>query len=214
MYFSSEIVVLLFSSSCPKKFLALSKDAENKGICTASKKYQETKLEELENNRTTISEEKYKKAKQLITEKSCLCVGLANASYLENNIKIKGQDQGVVICPGPNIAYFNQEVSLAKMIQHIYGKANVLGSEKRPNFFVKELKMYIDYLKNDIENIADEINASKTKKLESFKNNLLEGIEYYQKMFSNISNFQTIKNDVIHQFESYKNELKAIKIPN
>lgn len=201
-------------SSCPKKFLALNKDAEGKGICTASKKYQDTKLEELESTRATISEEKYEKTKQSITEKSCLCVGLANASYLENDIKIKGQDQGVVICPGPNIAYFDQEVSLAKMIQHIYGNTSILRDENRPNFFVKELKMYIDYLKNDIETIADEINAAKTKKLESFKNNLLEGIEYYQTMFSNISNFQTIKNDVINQFESYKNELKLIKIPN
>nr|WP_288834001.1 hypothetical protein [uncultured Flavobacterium sp.] len=200
-------------SSCPKKFLALNKDAEGKGICTASKKYQDGKLEELEEKRNTISIENYEKAKQQITEKSCLCVGLANASYLENNIKIKGQDQGVVICPGPNIAYFDQEVSLAKMIQHIYGNTTVLRDTTRPNLFVKELKMYIDYLKNDIQSITEEINTAKTKKLESFKSNLLEGIEYYQNLFSTIPNFETIKNEVLNQLNSYKNELFSIEIP-
>ena len=86
-------------SSCPKKFLALSKEYGPKGMCPASKKYQDLKLETLELERDTISNEAYNKKKNSITEKSCLCVGLANASYLENNIKIKGQSQGVVICP-------------------------------------------------------------------------------------------------------------------
>jgi hypothetical protein len=200
-------------SSCPKKFLALNKDAEGNGICTASKKYQDTKLQELEENRSTISVQKYEKSKQIITEKSCLCVGLANASYLENDIEIKGQDQGVVICPGPNMAYFNQEVSLAKMIKHIYGNASVLGNTNRPNFFMKELKMYIDYLKNDIQSISDEINAAKTKKLDSFKNNLLEGIEYYQNLFSSTTYYETIKNEIENQLYNFKNELSSIEIP-
>ncbi|KDN54268.1 hypothetical protein [Flavobacterium seoulense] len=200
-------------SSCPKKFLALNKDSEGKGICTASKKYQDEKLEELEANRNYISFENYEKTKQSITEKSCLCVGLANASYLENNIEIKGQDQGVVICPGPNIAYFDQEISLSKMIQHIYGNTNILKDNHRPNLFVKELKMYIDYLKNDIQSIAEEINNAKTKKLESFKNNLLEGIEYYQNLFASIPNFETIKKEIVQQFEFYKNEIQSMEIP-
>ena len=200
-------------SSCPKKFLALNKDAEGKGICTASKKYQDEKLEELEANKNNFSANNYEKAKQSITEKSCLCVGLANASYLENNIEIKGQDQGVVICPGPNIAYFDQEASLSKMIQHIYGNTSVLRNNNRPNLFAKELEMYIDYLKNDIQSISEEINNAKTKKLESFKNNLLEGIEYYQQLLTNISDFKNIKKEILNQFESYKNELQSIEIP-
>ncbi|WP_026715078.1 hypothetical protein [Flavobacterium daejeonense] len=200
-------------SSCPKKFLALNKDAEGNGICTASKKYQDSKLEELEANKNNISLENYEKAKQNITVKSCLCVGLANASYLENNIKIKGQDQGVVICPGPNIAYFDQEVSLSKMIQHIYGNDSVLQNPNRPHFFIKELKMYIDYLKNDIQAIGQEINNAKTKKLEAFKSNLLEGIGYYQNLFAVISNFETIKKEISKQFELLKNEINNIEIP-
>ena len=200
-------------SSCPKKFLALNKDSQGNGICTASKKYQDGKLEELEATKNILSIANYEKAKQNITEKSCLCVGLANASYLENNIKIKGQDQGVVICPGPNMAYFDQEVSLSKMVQHIYGNITILRTTSRPHFFAKELKMYIDYLKNDIQNIGSEINNAKTKKLTSFKSNLLEGIAYYQNLFECIPDFESIKNEVISQFEHYKKELQAIEIP-
>ena len=200
-------------SSCPKKFLALNKDSQGNGICTASKKYQDGKLEELKANKNILSIANYEKEKQRITEKSCLCVGLANASYLENNIKIKGQDQGVVICPGPNMAYFDQEVSLSKMTQHIYGNTTVLRTTNRPHFFVKELKMYIDYLKNDIQTIGNEINNAKTKKLESFKNNLLEGIAYYQDLFESITDFESIKKETTKQFEYYKKEIQAIEIP-
>ena len=200
-------------SSCPKKFLALNKDAEGNAICTASKKYQDTKLEELEGKKNSVSAETYAKIKDSITEKSCLCVGLANASYLENDIKIKGQAQGVVICPGPNMAYFDQEVSLSKMVQHIYGNASVLRVTDRPNMFVKELKMYMDYFKNEIKEVAQEITTPQMKKLQAFKNNMLEGIEYYHNLFSSTHFFENGVKEIQKQLDNYKTELTAIEIP-
>ncbi len=197
-------------SSCPKKFLALSKEMGPEGICTASKKYQDVKLAELEANKTNFSEKTFENAKTKITEKSCLCVGLANASYLENDIKIKGQEQGVVICPGPNMAYFDHEVSLLEMSKHIYGNANVLSNNNRPNMFVKELKMYIDYLKNEIDTISNEITANQIKKWNLFKSNLLEGISYYQNLFiENTLQNKTIQNALFF----YKEDLIELKIP-
>lgn len=200
-------------SSCPKRFLALSKELDEKGICTSSKKYQDIKLAELEEKRNTLSAENFEKHKFNITEKACLCVGLANASYLENNIKIKGQAQGVIICPGPNMAYFDQEVSLSKMVQHIYGNASVLRVSNRPNMFVKELKMYIDYLKNEIKEVSEEITSGQIKKLNAFKNNLLEGIEYYENLFSSIDFFENLKKEIQNQLQLYKTEIDTIKIP-
>jgi hypothetical protein len=200
-------------SSCPKKFLALNKDADGNAICTASKKYQDSKLQELEDKKDTVTAENYAKAKDSITEKSCLCVGLANASYLENDIKIKGQAQGVVICPGPNMAYFDQEVSLAKMVQHIYGNASVLRVTDRPNLFVKELKMYMDYFKNEIKEAASEITAPQIKKLQAFKNNMLDGITYYENLFSNSHYFENGVKEIKNQLDNYKTELTKIEIP-
>ena len=197
-------------SSCPKKFLALSKEMGPEGICTASKKYQDVKLAELESNKDNYSEKTFENAKTKITEKSCLCVGLANASYLENDIKIKGQAQGVVICPGPNMAYFDKEVSLLEMSKHIYGNANVLSDNLRPNMFVKELKMYVDYLKNEIETISEEVTANQIKKWNSFKNNLLEGIAYYENLFAaNTLPNKTIQNALFF----YKENLIEFRIP-
>lgn len=200
-------------SSCPKRFLALSKEYDAKGICTSSKKYQDLKLDELELQKETLSAEIFEKKKNNITEKACLCVGLANASYLENDIKIKGQAQGVIICPGPNMAYFDHEVSLSQMMQHIYGKVSVLNTIDRPNLFVKELKMYLDYLQNEIESVSDEITAAQIKKWNAFKNNLIIGIGYYEDLFSGNSFFQKTKKEILNQFESYKQELIKIVIP-
>lgn len=182
-------------SSCPKKFLALHKDAEGKGICTASKKYQDEKLATLEEKKQTLTQEQYENCKNSITEKSCLCVGLANASYLENNIPIKGQDQGIVVCPGPNLAYFDQEITLKKMVQHIYGNDTILKGY-RPNVFINELKMYVDYYKNEIKQAALEQSQSQLKKLATFKKNLLEGINYYQSVLPFAAAFESIGEDI------------------
>jgi hypothetical protein len=200
-------------SSCPKKFLALSKEFGNEGICTSSKKYQDVKLEELKEIKDTLSEETFEKMKFDITEKACLCVGLANASYIENHIKITGQSQGVIVCPGPNMAYFDKEVSLSEMVQHIYGNANVMTDANRPNLFVKELKMYIDYLKNDIKNISNDITASQVKKLKAFKSNLFEGIAFYQDFFANTNYFGNSIKEIQNQLEFYTKELSGVVVP-
>lgn len=200
-------------SSCPKRFLALSKEYDAKGICTSSKKYQDLKLEELLLEKDILTAEFFEKKKNSITEKACLCVGLANASYLENDIKIKGQAQGVIICPGPNMAYFDKEVLLSTMVQHIYGNASVLTITDRPNLFVKELKMYLDYLKNEITAVTEEITLGQIKKWNSFKNNLLEGIEYYEDLFSKTPFFESIKNQMQSQLNICKGALIAIEIP-
>jgi len=198
-------------SSCPKKFLALSKEFGPEGICTASKKYQDVKLEALAARKESMTTSTYDMAKTKITEKSCLCVGLANASYLENDIPIKGQQQGVVICPGPNLAYFDKEVSLSEMIRHIYGKTTVLSETYRPNMFVKELQMYVTYLKNDIATYTDELSIKSIKKWSAFKSNLLDGVGYYQQLFENIGaiEYGNIQSELI----TSKNEIHTIKIP-
>ena len=200
-------------SSCPKRFLALSKEYDVKGICTSSKKFQDLKLAELLLEKDILTAEIFEKKKNTITEKACLCVGLANASYLENDIKIKGQAQGVIICPGPNMAYFDKKVSLSKMVQHIYGNASVLTVTDRPNLFVKELKMYLDYLKNEITAVTEEITLGQIKKWNSFKNNLLVGIGYYEDLFAKTPFFESTKNEIFSQFNSYKLELFEIEIP-
>lgn len=200
-------------SSCPKKFLALSKEYGPKGMCPASKSYQDLKLEELDAEKDSLTKEAFERRKYNITEKACLCVGLANASYLENDIKIKGQQQGVVVCPGPNLAYFDKEVSLSDMVKHIYGNASVLGNTERPNVIINELKMYVDYLKNEINEFSEQITAAQTKKLKTFKSNLTEGIEYYQNLIGSNNWFEKSRQNIEKQLKQYKDELLELCIP-
>ena len=201
-------------SSCPKKFLALNKDSSGNAICTASKKYQDIKLQELDSKKTTLATTVYEQARDRITEKACLCVGLANASYLENDIKIKGQDQGVVICPGPNIAYFDKEVSLSEMCQHIYGKSSTVQLTNRSNFLVNELKMYVSYLDNEITNTFEELTIAKIKKWDLFKKNLIDGIQYYKKLLNTSLHFEHQKDEILLQLEKYQLEIQKITVPS
>jgi len=200
-------------SSCPKKLLALSKEFSEQGTCTASRKYQDIKLEELATLKNELSETEFDKRKTKITEKACLCVGLVNAAYMENGIKIKGEEQGVVICPGPNLAYFDKVVSLLDMVKHIYGNTSVLGKINRPNLFINELKMYVDYLKNEISEVTNEMTTAQLKKLQSFKNNLLDGIEYYEKLFAETAFFKRDFTTIQNQLQDYKQALASTEIP-
>ena len=156
----------------------------------------------------------FEKLKASITEKSCLCVGLVNAAYLENDIKIKGQEQGVVICPGPNLAYFKEEVSLSDMVKHIYGNNNVMTHVNRPHVFIKELQLYIAYLKNDITDFSiGIISSGQIKKWNSFRNNLSAGIQDYMYLFANTSDFKPDTLNIQQQLSQYQLDLNDIKIP-
>jgi len=195
-------------SSCPKKFLASNKDYTEKVICTASKKFQTIKLNELKTKNLTSSE--YLEKANQITDKACLCEGLSNAASINYNIEKKGEDQGVAICPGPNMAYFSKELSLKEMIAHIYGKINVVDTNKRPHMFIKELSMYVDFYSKKVDEFKDSLSAKNEKYLTTFKQNLNDGIEYYYNLFSE---FDSNKETLLNQLETLKNELFNAQIP-
>lgn len=199
-------------SACPKKLLALNTEYNKEGICTASRKYQQLKLTELAQQKGSFSLVKMKEKQAEITVKSCLCVGLANTAYLENDIEIKGERQGVVICPGPNLAYFNKEVSLKDMTRHINGYESVLANGYRPHMFIKELQLYVDYLKEEIKKTTD-INKKIIKKWEAFKTNLEEGIEYYKSLFDQNISFLSEQTVLQGELLFYQKQLEAIEIP-
>ncbi|HLW41522.1 MAG TPA: hypothetical protein VKY82_04060 [Flavobacterium sp.] len=201
-------------SSCPKKYLALNKEYDPQGMCTASKKYQDIKLAELEQQKDTLSEKAIEQKKAEIFEKACLCVGLANASYLENGLEIKGQQQGVVICPGPNLAYFDKIISLADMVKHIYGKNNILQDNNRPNMFVKELQMYVDHLKKGVAECTENMTTVQVKKWSAFKSNLQSGIDYYKELLVQSKFFANEKEQIQQQLERCRLQVNEVKFLN
>ncbi len=168
-------------SSCPKKYASLNTEFTEKVICTASRQYQEMKLKELDAKE--LEKEKYKKEYDTITEKSCICVGLGTSALLANDLNTKVEGAGVSVCPGPNIAYFSETVSLKTMADHIYGRTNIIKRKDRPFIFNKELSLYVDYYKNILAELPAEGDEKQEKYLKNFLKNLNEGIAYYKELF-------------------------------
>jgi len=168
-------------SACPKKLLAFNTEFTEKPICTASNQYIKLKLEELK--KENLPEEQFKIKYEKLTEKECLCNGLSNSSLIMNNLDVKMEGTAVSVCPGPNIAYFSGTFSLKEMVGHIYGKMNILNTENRPNLFIKELKMYVDYLNDKFSEVTDTVSDKQAKYFDTFVKNMNDGIEYYKNLF-------------------------------
>ncbi|WP_445955420.1 hypothetical protein [Yeosuana sp.] len=197
-------------SSCPKKFVSLNKEFKETGICTASREYQYLKIKELEAKQ--LPEQEHLGALNKITEKTCTCVGLGTSALLAYNLDTKVEGEGVSICPGPNMAYYSKIMSLKNMTDHIYGRDNMITRTDRPNMFVKELHIYIEFLKNKLNDIKEVMSKKEEKYMLTFANNLDEGILYYQNLFMNFVNtFEEIKQTVLTELELGTLALKNIR---
>ncbi len=197
-------------SSCPKQYIALDKELDEKGVCKASRQYQRAKIKEL--GTLSISQEEYQKRYDAIVEKSCICVGLGTAALLKNDLDTKVEGDGVSVCPGPNMAYFTKEVSLREMVDHIYGRANIIEREDRPNMFIKELNIYIDYLKGKIEEAGEAATVRQQKYLNKFSENLSMGIQYYQELFDNVvDKFQDAKSTIFKELDNAHRHIATLK---
>lgn len=198
-------------SPCPKKYVAMNSEYTEIPICSASRRYQRAAIKDLDSK--NLEPAKYKKLYDKIVEKSCICVGLGTASLLANNIDTKAEGTGVSVCPGPNIAYFSRKASLKEMVDHIYGRANIITRTDRPNMFVKELKIYIDFLKNKIEETKDEMTKKQKKSLQSFAENLIEGNNYYHKLFNELKDkFTETKESILNELAIGNKTLQTISI--
>jgi hypothetical protein len=193
-------------SACPKKFLQFNNEY-GKPLCTASSKFINLKLNELKNE--NLPEAEYLKRYNKIIEKECLCNGLASSALLVNNLDIKMEGPAVSICPGPNIAYFSGRFSLKEMVDHIYGRINILNTSNRPNMFVKELKMYVEYLIKKIEETNFPFTDEQVKDFRIFISNLYDGIEYYKNLFSqNRKAFEDSFDKAMADIHKYENQLR------
>ncbi len=200
-------------SSCPKKFLALTPTDDGKTICKASSKYQKSKIIELEEKKSELSDSEYNQQFKNITEKSCLCLGLGASVMMLNKMNRKAEGDAVSICPGPNLAYYSKTKSLQEMVGHIYGRNNVIERTDRPNMFIKELGLYLDFLQNKIEETTGVLNRKQEKYFLTFEKNLREGILYYNQLFSDLTEFSgSVKGQILKDLEISKQALDFLNI--
>jgi hypothetical protein len=171
-------------SPCPKGYLVSNTEFSVKPVCTASIFYQKRKLKEVENSSLEGTEKKI--AIQKIIDKACLCEDLAAPAIMINELETK-RPQMTAVCPGPNLAYFSREMSFKDLVNHIYGKINVLNSVKRSNMFINELGMYIDFLGKELKEAVKEQLVQKRKKyFSNFSTNLINGMDYYYELIPSL----------------------------
>ncbi len=189
---------------CTKGFLKYNTEYTEKPICTSSRQYQTLKLKELDE--LNLPKEEYQKTFNQIVEKECLCKGLSTSALISKDIDVKS-DFKVTACPGPNLAYFSKVSTLQEMVDHIYGRNNLLDDRPRPHMFLKELGMYLDIFKERMEEfLKNPENQKEIKNLKSFQINLIDGINYYKTLFAEK------KKEVINDLEGMLQKYSVINI--
>lgn len=196
-------------TSCPNKFIQLNKEFKDSGLCIASREYQHLKLKELES--LDLSETDKKKKQNQITERACICVGLGTSILLLNKMSTKKVGDGVSVCPGPNMAYYNKTMSLKSIVDHIYKRNDVLSTLERPHFFIKELSLYVNHFNEKVEEVKTDFDKKRLRYLSKFKNNLEQGIHYYKTLFENNKLFVEVNKEVLlNALETESQKLNSI----
>ncbi|MDP1843973.1 MAG: hypothetical protein Q8K64_11170, partial [Sediminibacterium sp.] len=168
-------------SPCTEKHLALNTEFTKEPICTASKKYMRLKIANLQTQ--NLSEIEYQQQVSATLAKECLCIGLSNSASINYQQQFVKSLNAVTICPGPNIVNFTKVVSLKTMVDHIYGRTNIILNSNRPHMFIAELNLYIDYLKDQLKDSLPIEQLAKLKKYSTqYFENLKEGIRYYRNL--------------------------------
>ncbi len=184
-------------SSCPKGFVASNTEFTGRPICVASRAYQKRKLQHLPAQ--GFPAQQLALVRENVLAKSCICHDLAGSATLKNRIDPNATS---AVCCGPGIVDFSRIATLKEMVDHIYGRLSLLTNPDRPHMFIRELNLYVDYLRDEIDKFSAGILSSAPKYFQEFKENLLKGIEYYQGLADQF---------VEEQQQRFLNDLKMLR---
>lgn len=162
-------------SPCPKGFLVANTEFTDVPICRASRAYQKRKLEQLAE--ATLPVLQSNAFREDVLAKACICHDLAGGATINAGI-----DPGAkaAVCCGPNIVNFSKVASLQDMVSHVYGRLSLLTNAERPHMFIRELALYVEHLRKELEKCSLELSSCAPQYFTEFRENLLSGIEYYR----------------------------------
>jgi hypothetical protein len=201
-----------YGNCCSEQLLVTNTEFTEKPICIASSKYQKQKLKQLKT--LNLSEEVYKKKYNEVVSKECLCVGLSNSAVVNYKLEpFEDNSLAISICPGPNIAYFSKIASLKEMVDHIYGRINLLTEKYRVHFFIKELKLYVDYLVEKFNESKNDIDEKIKKFLHSLCETILKGIQYYKGIIDKLVQVaETTKEIILKDLLCFEEQVKGVMV--
>jgi hypothetical protein len=198
-------------SPCTKKFLIGNTEFTKEPICLASTQYQRLKLKQLQS--MNLAPDVLERTTEKMLDKACLCEDLAAAAVINSGMN-GSSDHPVAVCPGPNLAYFSKIVSLEEMVGHIYGRMQLITVTDRPNMFINELRLYIDYLKKEIQKRYDSITTREQVRFNTFKSNLQDGINYYKSLIPElVQETERYREMMRNQLLELEQELMDIVVP-
>jgi hypothetical protein len=199
-------------SACGKGYVQLfNKEFTANPICTASRQYQRLKLDQIDGE--TMTDQQRAESRQRVLVKSCICHDLAGGATLKYGIDPAATP---AICCGPNIVNFSRIASLEEMVGHIYGRTSLLSTANRPHMFLRELALYIDFLRAEIEkhcrggdsNVPSSVNP---KYFHEFKENLMAGIGHYRAFARQLA--ENVRTGFLDGLASLCGELDTVRLP-
>jgi len=194
-------------SPCIKGFVKLyNTEFTAQPICTASRQYQKLKLEKLLHD--NLTEEQRAALSEGVLAKSCICHDLAGGATLKLGIDPAAAP---AICCGPNIVNFSKLATLEEMVGHIYGRLSLITNPNRPHMFLRELEIYIAYLRNELKSYSLGLSSDTPNYFHEFKENLHSGIDHYRHLADQLA--VDAKARFLDELEKLREELDAIPLP-
>ena len=193
-------------SPCVKGAARLNTEFTDIPICPASRAYIKRKLHHLPEE--GLSAEQLAAVKERVLSKSCICHDLGGGTALKYGI-----DPGATpsICCGPGIRDFTKISTLEEMVAHIYGWSSLINNKDRPHMFIRELMLYIDHLRQENKNFSLNLSFRAPAYFHKFKENLLGGIEYYQRLAGQFMEEQ--RNQFLAALKVLLDDLDTIALP-
>jgi hypothetical protein len=143
-----------------------------------------------------------------VLSKSCICHDLGGGTALKYGIDPAATPS---ICCGPGILDFTKISTLEEMIAHIYGWRSLINNKDRSHMFVRELVLYIDHLRQESKKFSLKLSFRAPGYFHKFKENLLDGIEYYQRLAGQLMEEQ--RNQFLAALKVLLDDLDTIALP-
>ena len=194
-------------SICPHRYLKFNTEFTKKPICRSSKAYQTLKIKEIK-GRDDLDEEQRAAHVQETTDRACICFDLSAPALKVMNLPTTSK---LNVCVGPNARFFDKVSSLREMADHIYGRIDLLKGKNRPNMFVNELRLYMEYMAEEVERVRLKLSNQTHEYFEGYKLNMLNGIEYYREQADNL--VAKGRDSFLSQLDTLAAEIDAMVLP-
>jgi hypothetical protein len=193
-------------------YMAFDTEFTEVAICTASFAYQRKKIEQLREK--GLPPEEFQREFDKIVEKACICHDLGDGALAKYGLSYPKQEPVPAVCPGPNIIYFTKICSLKEMVDHIYGRVNVIDpAMRRPHVFINELRIYIEHLKRLLAKSCQDATNKEMEYFREFKKNLLSGVEYYRELAGSLrEESEAAREKFVSDLFALKAQLEKIEI--